>query len=505
MTTMLVRKCAAMARRWRSAGLRRVIACFAIIVGVAGAGLCRSDPSDDSTRPTTLAASAGLPCAWDALAAFAFLYARNLPAGWLDRHLKETGLQSVSVLELHDEARALGLPVEALTVTFLQLPSLDRPFIAHLKLAAGHFVTVERITSTSVRTLDSQGRLAMGSTEAFQQAFSGHILALWTPRDLYDRNKAPHLEIAPPEHSFGSVVAGQPTSFDFDLRNLGRSALDLAVIQHDPEVEVQLSQPTVPPEGLAQLRIRLTARPPVEGSPQARRQTILLSTNDPLRPRAFATSGARVIPALRVWPESVYFHRIARGSLRSRVVEVRCADGVQLGEISCDNPGVSMSLEQDRAGLSVSEDSDYHKAYRLVVRLSPSIRAGPVTGNVTICIKQPRLPPVLIPLSGEVLGPLRLSRHSLFFGFVFPGATPGIGLDIRSEPPRGFRLTRLELPAFLQAAMNTIPAEAGAYHVEVRLDATRLAGIVKGEVVLHTDLAGAREVRLPYYAHVVAK
>jgi hypothetical protein len=505
MAGMLVRESAAMARLWCGGGVGRVIVCLAVTLGVVRAGVCLSSTRDDPPRPTQLTASSGIPCAWDALAAFAFLHGRDLPAGWLERHVKAFGAPPVNMLELCAEARALGLPVEALTVTSLQLLSLDRPFIAHLNLAEGHFVTVERITPTWARTLDSQGRLAVGSAAAFQQVFSGHILAVWTPGDLYGRDKGAHLDVSPPEHDFGTVVAGQPASFEFDIRNVGRSALDLAVLRPDPDVEAQLSQTTVPPEGSARLRVCLMAHPPTAGSPETRRQTILLSTNDPLRPRAFATFGTRVIPALRVWPKSVYFHRIAQGSPRSRVLQVQCAEGVQLGAITCDNPDVRLSLREDRAGLPLNEDNDYHRTYRLVVGLRPSIQAGAVAGNITIRTKEQRQPLVQIPLTGEVLGPLRVSRPSLFFGFVSSGTNPRLGVDVMSDPPRDFRLTWVELPAFLRAAAETVPGTTGRYHLEVKLDTTRLVGIVKGQVVLQTDLPGARGVRLPYYAHVIAR
>jgi len=438
------------------------------------------------------------------LAALAHLYGCDLPAGWLEQHSRESGTRPVNLWELREGARVLGIPVEALTVTFSQLRPLDRPFIAHLRIPEGHFVTVERITAQWVRTLDSRGNVAVGSPEAFRNVFSGHILAVWRPHDLYQRDNRPHLEIRPPAHDFGRVVVGERVQFEFEVHNVGRLPLQCSVLTALPDLRTAAANSLVASGQSTPLRVEFTPDEPVEGGSREASRTFVLATNDPLRPRAYVTIEARVVPPLRIWPKSLYFHRVpADQASAPRTVEIFCARGSALGDVRSDNPHLALAVQSEPLPPTLLEEGDYAHAYKMSVSLKGGGAPGAITASVFVHTQNPNLPPVRIPLHGQMLAPVRLSRPKLFFGFVRRDQRPTLSLELTSDPPRGFEVTEIVAPLFLEVKAIRLGKRSGVYRLEATLDPARLSGIVQGEIVVHTNVPAARQLRLPYYAQIV--
>ena len=107
--------------------------------------------------------------------------------------------------------------------------------------------------------------------------------------------------------------------------------------------------------------------------------------------------------------------------------------------------------------------------------------------------------PLRVPVAVEDAPAVGLTPQECFFGFVSAGEQPRQGVTVSLPPPFVVEAARSDARGIAVAS----PARAGdGWRIAVLLTAPD-PGVVDGTVTILTDMPGAREIRVPVYAHVL--
>jgi hypothetical protein len=120
--------------------------------------------------------------------------------------------------------------------------------------------------------------------------------------------------------------------------------------------------------------------------------SVTLETNSPTRPEIVLALQGTVTPDISASPDRVFFGRLKRGAIVSKVVEVEVAEGVVTTRVSKDGPFKvrATRLAAPRRGI------------RLDVTLAAQGSSGPFDYEIKVETNSPRQPYILIPVLGLV-------------------------------------------------------------------------------------------------------
>ena len=150
-------------------------------------------------------------------------------------------------------------------------------------------------------------------------------------------------------------------------------------------------------------------------------------------------------------------------------------------------------------GLGAGRDVPAGDRARVTVRLDTRDLAGPTAKSVTVYTNDPAVPAFGLTVRGEVLSDLVVEPALVYVGSAEPGAVPEQIVRVRLGRPGGTaRVTRVESPPFIDAALGTADDGAGqALRIRFRADAP--AGRFHHELRLHTTSGTQQTISLPIF------
>ncbi len=159
-------------------------------------------------------------CGATALSDFASLYEIVIPQEWLQEIATAQQGRPMSLLQLRDELRALGLQTEGYRADGLgDIAALDRPAIAIVTVnGQGHFVVIETVADEWVRMLEA-GEVVIATRENVADVFSGYVLVREDSDDRQGRISQSALSVEP------SIAEAKPQeTVTVVIRNVGTTA-----------------------------------------------------------------------------------------------------------------------------------------------------------------------------------------------------------------------------------------------------------------------------------------
>lgn len=252
--------------------------------------------------------------------------------------------------------------------------------------------------------------------------------------------------------------------------------------------------------------IVVTYNPRGKQGPQ--NQSITLTTNDPTEPRITLNIAAQVQPVIVVDPVILQLGQIGKGMGKKAAVTVtgRSSTFRVTDVTSSDKALVQMSTGQPEA-ITVDGESGTKTIIEVIIPENHPV--GRIQQSGTIRTNDPRREIINFQVIGEVTGELAPSPVRVAFGNIRPGQPIKGEVKLASRLGKPFKIVAaraespLEKPIEVIATPDNLQGEAStSWTLAIKGEAPHRTVLVRGEVIIQTDVEGEKELRVPFWGTV---
>lgn len=322
------------------------------------------------------------------------------------------------------------------------------------------------------------------------------------PASIKDR---PNMVFDEQHHAFGKIVDTEDAVHTFKFTNKGNKTLVIADMHATcgctlPNLEKKEYAPGESGE------IKVTYNPRNKHGVQ--NQTITITTNDPANPRSMLTIQADVQPMVSVEPTIAQSGVVRKGEERKVTITVTLRDPeAQVTDVTSSEP------EKVPIKIVKSEkiELDGKPANRATIEavISNTHPVGDIRASGTIRTTDKNKPVVSFQVVGNVQGDIYMQPARVSFGSVRPGDAIKATTKLTHRDGKPFKITAISadtpsgqpLNVTFAANDNANPTE---YVVEVTGTAMQRTGVVRGDLLITTDVPMETQVRLPFFGTIRA-
>ena len=427
-------------------------------------------------------------------------------AGYTDK----TG---VTLLGLKRAAEAKGLRAIGMKIGVEELTKLTCPAIAHLW--GDHFVVVEAgeppgtdnplgdKLGATLKVTDPPAEPKLVPLKDFQAEYSGFALLVAKDESAFPKSepKGPDLRADAYSYGFGFIEQGEPAGHVFTLENKGVEDLVLSKVETTCSCTLAFlpKETTIHPGGQGELTVGFDSN----GREGGQSQIVYIHSNDPISPIVQLGIGGVVKPTyLPVSVRSLHFGTVKKRAGASREFSIRDPgdNSLAVSEVTSDSQFVKATLTRDeKEGL----------AYLVKAELQPGpdgSRAGaPIgefKGKITVRSNHPKEPAVEIPVTAQVVGDVEVFPNQFFLGVLKKGHTASRTIVVSSVGTEALKIKKIDSPFDSVTVKSEAATKGKKYNVTASLKTTAPVGLIKGEVVIHTNNKDQPEIKVPLYALV---
>jgi len=310
------------------------------------------------------------------------------------------------------------------------------------------------------------------------------------------RPDRPCVWVVPPRHDFGKVKPLETVEATFTVENRGTQVLSL----EPPTASCGCQKPTIDkltlgPGESATLRVRQQARESVGGY----QQMVFLKTNDPSASEVMIPLSVVVNKGVVVRPDPLYLSMVTPEELRTRTIEVVSDDGQPFSITICATGSDRLDAE---AVLNVP-----NTLHRVTVTLRGDRKLGPFEERLVITVDRPETAPLMIPVRGEVLGPIKVTPSALSLGNV-SGFSESEASLIVSSMSGVVRVDGLTIfPDGWQVRYDSKPLSEGRRHLlRLKVRVPNATGVIEAQLNVRVSGGGSepKTIAVPITASVRA-
>lgn len=226
-----------------------------------------------------------------------------------------------------------------------------------------------------------------------------------------ERLPQPIAEVSHFEHDFGALSLAATGEHRFTVRNVGTAPLRLQAGETSCKCTVsRIEQPEIPPGGATDVVVRWKGL----DEPGPYRQTAVVLTNDPGRPRLVFSLTGKMVVAVQLKPADLVLSQIA--STQPTVGRVRlyayqrptinitgwkAGDHKQDGQFACRWEPLSPEMLQD--------EPDALAGQLIEVTIKPGLPSGPFEQTIRLTTDDPAAPAVDLPIRGYVVSDISVA------------------------------------------------------------------------------------------------
>jgi hypothetical protein len=322
------------------------------------------------------------------------------------------------------------------------------------------------------------------------------------PATIKDR---PNMVFDEQHHGFGKIVDTEDAVHTFKFTNKGNKTLVIADMHATcgctlPNLEKKEYEPGESGE------IKVTYNPRNKHGVQ--NQTITITTNDPANPRSMLTIQADVQPMVSVEPTIAQSGVVRKAEERKITVTVTLRDPeAQVTDVTSSEP------EKVPIKIVKSEkiELDGKPANRVTIEalITNTHPVGDIRASGTIRTTDKNKPVVSFQVVGNVQGDIYMQPARVSFGSVRPGDPIKATTKLTHRDGKPFKITSISAdtpsgqPLNVTFAAND-PANPTEYVVEVTGTAMQRTGVVRGDLMITTDVPMETQVRLPFFGTIRA-
>lgn len=293
----------------------------------------------------------------------------------------------------------------------------------------------------------------------------------------------------PHEFDRGVVPAGAKVSHVFQVYNQSEEPLTFLSIKGDCSCSKSFLEKlpiTVGPGEFAEAQVEWEVGN-ADGD-KVRKFVVTTDAEDPLHKTIVLRLTAEVMTLVRVIPKQLHFGIVRRDETHVEKVQVHFRDKEMSGMVE--------RLETSSNSLTAKTLSVEPNWLTLEVRLTQDKPSGPLFENLTLRFADKNIEDIIIPVTGEIRGdlkltPVRLYIHKPRFGNSHLSAR----MRVQSVTGRQFVVSRIDAPAGMSAKVEQ-PSRDETHYIHVLFDDFEKAREAKS-LTLHTDHPQYRELVIP--------
>ena len=398
------------------------------------------------------------------------------------------------LLGLKKAAEAKGLHALGMKIS---LEGLAKPKVLAIAHQWGnHFVVVEGGEPGGVRVTDPPGGLMVVPLDEFRKTYSGFALLIAKDESLFPKPEAsgPDLRFDAYSFDFGFIEEGKQVGHTFAYENKGNEELVISKAETSCTCTQAFlpKEQRIPPGGKGELVVGFDGT----GRQGGQSETVYVSSNDPISPVVQLEIGGVIKPIrLPISVRNLHFGTVKKGEGAKReIVITDPGDGsLAVNEVTSDSSFVKVSLTRnDKPGL----------VYLVTAELKPGTPVGELKGKLKVSTNHPREPIVEVPVAADVVGDVEASPNQFFLGLLKKGQTASKTITLSTTSDKPLVIRKMDSP-FDYVTITALPEIRGKkYSVTATLKDTAPLGLIRGDVVIHTNDPDQREIKVLLFALV---
>lgn len=315
----------------------------------------------------------------------------------------------------------------------------------------------------------------------------------------------PNMVFEEQHHSFGKIPDTDDASHVFKFTNKGNMTLNIVDMHATcgctlPNMDKKEYQPGESGE------INVKYNPRHKRGVQ--NQTVTITTNDPVNQRIMLTIQADVQPEIAIDPTIAQTGVVHKAEERKLTVTVTMRDPEgQITDITSSEPEkVPMKIIK-----SEKIELDGKPAFRATIEATVlnTHPVGEVRATGTIRTNNKAQPILSFQVLGSVQGDIYMQPARVSFGSVAPGAPIKATAKLTHRDGKAFKVSAVKADSPSGQEFNVTftpndPANPTEYTIEVTGTAMNQPKVVRGELLISTDVPMEKEVKLPFFGTIRA-
>ena len=280
-------------------------------------------------------------------------------------------------------------------------------------------------------------------------------------------------------YDFGEADVGEFIEHIFKFKNVGRTDLKIKTVQAPCRCTATLlSKDVIQPGGTGQIKIKYKT-PNTRGKVS---RELEVHCNDPNNPIVSLKLTGIVKVFVAYSPHQLYFASVRRGESPTRSFKIWDA-----GDNTLQIEKVETSSESLDVQVSNSQLTDGLMNYVVSVRLSPQLPIGELSETVTVYTNNEKKPKVVVPVEAKIVGKIKIWPERLFIGMVKRGQTIIRKIEIDAGADTHFKVEKVESSSeFIKASLVKNNGN-GTYQVRIKVDDATPSGILRENLIIHTN------------------
>ena len=398
--------------------------------------------------------------------------------------------EQLSMLQLREAARTIGLEIVGVRTTWGELQDLPGPKLIHLQ-RPDHYVVLLRSDPAWCQTVD-YGLLKLVPARGVRERYSGHALMLKPQTE--PRGAEPCLRLDTFHHTFGKARTGQRVEHSFRIANEGRQDLFVRPAGNlgCGPCALSVSKELLEPGGSAVVSVTCELDTAGEVTKSAK-----LISSDPLEPILFFCLRGSVSAQLRVVPQQVLVLGTKGESegVLSTTVRVEGPREAHIQRVWSES-----GLAEIHLGELQTTDSGL-MSQAITLRPDANRFVGGRQDRLLVESDDPDFPLLSVPLQIIIAGDLLVRPAALFLGFV--QRQEEVRAEIAIQSARRQKFTIRSVRANGDRIRVGLPQrDQAGWRVAIFVQCSK-SGVVDGSIVVRTDVPLEEAVEVPVYAHVL--
>lgn len=422
-----------------------------------------------------------LPCGMAAANNIYRLYVGQLSQAPPSQSLQAVGKKDMSMAEVRDYAKSLGLNLTGVKCTVDEVRALNRPAIVAMK--DDHFTVVEKISDSYVRMFEGDSAISLVPRKDFEDAFTG--FALVPLADLPGKAEPDNISVDDSIVDVGSVAANSTMERTFVIHNNGDSPLKILSVEAccGAIAEVQGGY-TIEPK--ANRAIKVTYQVAV-GSPVLEKNVMIL-TDGQHWPILYLTATGKVVEDALPIPQILDFGRVQRGMIGERQLQVRHLTPDQQKNVSLRCDAKYVQVEAGAYDLAT-------QVWTIFIRLNSADLHGRIKDTLSIDLKQNgALAQIRIPIYGDVVSPVSVTPQQLILGLIRKGTQASARTRLTCDSQRQFSILDVKGPNGVAVSWRK---ENNGYIVEASVGTEPAFDSLDSIITVFTDMPEDERIDIP--------
>lgn len=388
---------------------------------------------------------------------------------------------------LYEAAEKKGLDPLGKKFTIQRIEELKCPAIAFVR--NNHFVVVESVANGKLRILDPPKLPYQLTQHEFTDIWRGYALVFGLNREVVSSHSNPFIVFDSAFYHFGKVPQNQRISHSFVFRNLGLQPLEVSIESSSCRCTAALmAGKYVSPGQTGEVEIAFS--PNYSNSETSIKETVMLRTNDPRKPRVVLTVAAETYPTVKVMPRRLNFRELAMGSVAKRKLTV-VSPNAKVLKIETNSPDIA-------ARIIDSPNEEGFTTY-IVVSVKPSIQSS--GDKLMIYTDDTISPKIEVPIAYETAASVIVTPKRVLFGVVTAAEEKVRNVNISKGNMIGeLKIKHIENASpFISFKLITAATNCN-YNLQISISGEAPAGALQDTISVHTNQT---EMTIPVYAVVM--